>query len=194
MSSFCGMLGCDNKQNKFPDKSFYRLPAVDKDKIQGVKGEKITQEHWGKWLGNLLSGWPAYQHFASHSPQRSHVIFSTFNQCLLSTAVSLIWELVMLISTPQHAREGTNHTKWSRSKEVICFFGPSELTPSLSLTSCTRHLYLKFIICRYGCTHRDLNSVKKKKAWKMILHKKKSFEDLHVRGRQSINVASDFSL
>ncbi|KAG0720819.1 hypothetical protein GWK47_047661 [Chionoecetes opilio] len=30
MPAFCGVIGCSNKRSKFPEKSYFRLPAIDK--------------------------------------------------------------------------------------------------------------------------------------------------------------------
>ncbi|XP_050739147.1 uncharacterized protein LOC127009831 isoform X1 [Eriocheir sinensis] len=51
MPAFCGVIGCANKRTKFPEKFYFRLPAVDKR--YGGKREKITRVRRGKWLANL---------------------------------------------------------------------------------------------------------------------------------------------
>lgn len=73
-SSFCGMLGCNYKQ-KFPDKLFYWLAAVEKRYIYTRSLRALKRQ----WLATS-------QQVVSHCSRCSHVIFLPFNPCILSTA------------------------------------------------------------------------------------------------------------
>ena len=62
MPSSCAVIDCTNRKDKCPDKSFFRIPAVDKR--YGGRNENITR----KRRGNVLQTWRRSAYFSPPQP------------------------------------------------------------------------------------------------------------------------------
>lgn len=89
MPAFCGVIGCANKRKKFPEKYFFRLPAVDKKyggkrerrykrTAREVAGKSDLTEAGKRHLlvcsGNFLSGKYIFVSYLRHNIRIKSII------------------------------------------------------------------------------------------------------------------------